>query len=239
MKIQFLGTGSISSISNPSSYLIDDKLLIDCGNGITKVLLNNSNPYDINTLLVTHLHGDHIADIPFLILIRSFINIQNKLTIYGPKNIEEVVKEMGLIYFNEGKNVWDEFFKKANVEFIEIENGEYKIDDYVIKVIDVEHGDFKPAYGFIINNKIGFSGDSSLCANIEKMLEEVDYAILDTSFLKGVSSHMGLDTFKELSTKYLDTILIPTHMNDEVKEEIKSLNNKNIQVYDDLDILVL
>ena len=41
------------------------------------------------------------------------------------------------------------------------------------------------------------------------------YAVIDTSFLKGGPSHMGLDIFKELSTKYLNTIsllLIPIRL---------------------------
>ena len=114
---------------------------------------------------------------------------------------------------------------------------DYKIDNYSIRVFDVKHGGFKPSFGFIISNKIAFSGDSSLCDGIEKALEEVDYAVLDTSFLWPSAAHMDLDTFIKLSEKYQNTILIPTHMNDDVRMEAKKLSIKNIKVYDDLDIL--
>ena len=240
MKIQFLGTGSITSKSNPSSYLIDEKLLIDCGNGIVKTILNtDNNIYEIDTLLITHLHGDHILDIPFLILMRGFIDINNILTIYGPKRIKETIKDLIRASYSELVDDWDNFIIKAKVEFIEIEENEYQINDYHLKVFDVEHGSFKPAFGFIINNKIGFSGDSALSNKIEEMLKTVEYGILDNSFLNGGSSHMGLDILKELSLKYPQTILIPTHMNDEVRIHTKQLDNKNIQVYDDLDILII
>lgn len=240
MKIQFLGTGSITSKANPSSYLIDEKLLIDCGNGIVKTILNTDNDiYKIDTLLISHLHGDHILDIPFLILMRGFIDINNTLTIYGPKRTKETIKDLIRASYSELVDDWDDFIIKAKIKFIEIEENEYQINDYHIKVFDVEHGGFKPAFGFIIDDKIAFSGDSSLSNKIEEVLEKVEYAILDTSFLNGTASHMGLDILKELSLKYHHTILIPTHMNDEVRILAKQLNNKNIQVYDDLDILII
>ena len=42
MKIRFVGTGSISSLSNSASLLINDSILIDCGNGIHKALLRQN-----------------------------------------------------------------------------------------------------------------------------------------------------------------------------------------------------
>ena len=42
MKVRFVGTGSISSLSNSASLLINDSILIDCGNGIHKALLRQN-----------------------------------------------------------------------------------------------------------------------------------------------------------------------------------------------------
>ena len=72
MKIKMIGTGSVSAIENNSSCLVDDKILIDCGNGIFKALLKqNISINDLDTLLITHIHGDHFLDLPFLILLLS------------------------------------------------------------------------------------------------------------------------------------------------------------------------
>ncbi len=68
MKIKMIGTGAISVKERSACCLIDERILVDCGNGIVKTLLeHNVNTNKIDTLLITHLHGDHFLDIPFLI----------------------------------------------------------------------------------------------------------------------------------------------------------------------------
>ena len=66
MKIKLVGTGSIGANERSASTLIDDKLLVDLGNGIAKtIVLQGDRLEDIESILITHLHGDHYADIPF------------------------------------------------------------------------------------------------------------------------------------------------------------------------------
>ena len=58
-----IGTGAISVKQRSACSLVDDKILIDCGNGIVKTLLEQDvNINKIDTLLITHLHGDHFLD---------------------------------------------------------------------------------------------------------------------------------------------------------------------------------
>ena len=42
MKIKMIGTGSISVKERSSCCLIDDRILVDCGNGIVKTLLEQN-----------------------------------------------------------------------------------------------------------------------------------------------------------------------------------------------------
>lgn len=69
MKIEILGSGNIYSKWNSASYLVDDKILIDVPNGTHKTLKNrNIEPININKILITHFHGDHYFDLPFILL---------------------------------------------------------------------------------------------------------------------------------------------------------------------------
>lgn len=95
MKLKMIGTGAWSVKDRSSCSLIDDRILIDCGNGILKNLLaQNVDISKIDTLLITHLHGDHFLDIPFLIMQRNFISAENELNIYGPEGTENTIAKL-------------------------------------------------------------------------------------------------------------------------------------------------
>ena len=68
MNIKFIGTGgAFFASSNNASYLIDEKILVDLPNGgcraMTKMDIDISK---IDHILITHFHGDHYFDIPFI-----------------------------------------------------------------------------------------------------------------------------------------------------------------------------
>ncbi len=102
MKLKMIGTGALSVKDRSSCSLIDDRILIDCGNGILKTLLEqNVDISKIDILLITHLHGDHFLDIPFLIMQRDFISAEKELNIYGPEGTENTIaKLISLAYAN-------------------------------------------------------------------------------------------------------------------------------------------
>src|SRR5690554_2082839 len=73
-----------------SSYLIEKdgfKLLLDCGSGALSQLPKYVEPYDLDAVILTHYHNDHIADIGVLqyyMLVQNGIRQQEKvLPIYG------------------------------------------------------------------------------------------------------------------------------------------------------------
>ncbi len=70
-KITFLGACSnITEYDDTVSFLVDDtkKILVDVGPTIPKQLLKAGySPTDIDVIIVTHCHGDHILGFPYLI----------------------------------------------------------------------------------------------------------------------------------------------------------------------------
>ena len=73
-----------------SGYLLEHKefkLLIDCGSGVLAKLQNVTQPEDLNAVILSHYHPDHIADIGVLQharLIQGFLGKeQPTLPVYG------------------------------------------------------------------------------------------------------------------------------------------------------------
>ena len=243
MRILLLGTGAIGSSYFSASTLVNDDILVDLPNGIVK----NMRRYRVDIskikyIFITHLHGDHFMDLPFYMLYKFMNNIESETIIYGPAELEEKVEELYRIAF---PGDYERIVGKINVKFRELrETEKIELEDGTkVSSILVDHGDLKPAYGYIIDDgehKAGFSGDSVLTDSIEEMVEETDIAILDTNFPEeGNAAHMGLNDIEYLCEKYQDTKIVCTHMKDISRERAKTFNYSNIVVPEDGESIVI
>lgn len=233
MKVELVGTGAIYTKYNSACTLINEELIVDMPNGTLKQLLKNKHkPEKIKTILITHMHGDHIADIPFFLkYVYNYVKIDNEITIIGPKGIEDKVVELFTTYRFEDREEIREFM---NIKFVELneEEKQIEVENYKINAIQVSHGEEKPAYGYTINNTVSCTGDSGICESVEKLIENSKVTIADTSLREGDHCHMGIDNIKYLAEKYKKQI-IATHLRDTTREELKKEDNKNILVVED------
>ncbi len=235
MKIKVIGSGSMWTQYNSASYMIDDDILVDMPNGMCKNLFKlEINPRKINNVLITHFHGDHYFDIPFYFLLKSKSDNKN-ISIYcskdGKKKNQELLK---LAFPNSVKSI----NKSFNLKYIF--DNKFRINEYEVEKILVNHGNMKPAYAYIFNNKnkkIGFTGDTSLCKNVEYMANICDYLFCDCMFIKGTSKHMGIDNIKYLSEKYVNCRFVVSHLDDSTRVELNKLKLNNIIVPNDSDII--
>lgn len=230
MKIKLLGTGSSYSVSNCSSLIIDEKILIDAGPGLVKQLIKDKFDFTkIETVLITHLHSDHILDFFQYILMINYLRIEHVVNVYMPKNTREKIKGMFKILY---EDYYDDFISKK-INFIEISNNdEINFDNYNIKVKEVIHTGIN-SYGFIINNKLGITGDTMLCDSVEEIVRSSKLIICDCSMMVGDIYHMGIDNIEYLHNKYLDKTLVGTHFRDDTREKLRELNYKNVIIGED------
>lgn len=92
MRLTIVGCwGGYPKINEASSgYLLEEKgfhLLVDCGSGVLSRVQNFINPMDLDAVILSHYHSDHIADIGVLQharLIQGLLGKQPKtLPVYG------------------------------------------------------------------------------------------------------------------------------------------------------------
>ena len=139
MKVRLLGTGAIYSKYNCASELIDDKILVDVGNGVLKELRKiNYDLKKLKMIIITHLHADHYADLPALILNLEVEENLKPIYIAGPKDLKENLIELCHIYYQD----FFEKFIEEKLKFIDILPETKAIDlinDYDIAVQKVDH----------------------------------------------------------------------------------------------------
>lgn len=94
MKLRFLGTGAGNfrgSGRHPSSVLVD-RVLLDCGAGATGRLHDLGRFSELDAVLLTHLHTDHISGLFDLLLHTVLTGRTRPLTIVAPPGLTPIVR---------------------------------------------------------------------------------------------------------------------------------------------------
>lgn len=228
MKIRMTGTGSLTAMQESASCLIDGHILFDCGNGLVKSLMQQGiDLLDIDQVFITHIHGDHILDLPFLILIRSFAAPERPMDICGYEGIAELLRNIIALVFPDIIDDWDGIVEKANIHFVEFHNALMAdLGECQIRSVRVSHGDLDHCYGYIVEDGetvLGITGDSGICEGVEEIVSCSDIAICDMSMVTGIAPHMGINDIRYLIDRY-DKPLIATHLSARSREEAEKEN---------------
>lgn len=234
MKLDIIGSGAIFTKYNSACYLIDDKILVDIPNGTCKKLMTiGKDIHKIKNILITHFHGDHYFDFPFLFLNQN--NDEEKTTVYCDKDESYKLYELVKLGYQHKADIFDQhilcnFDKK------------FQIGKYIVTKVKVEHAKLINCYGYIFddgNIKVGFTGDSGMCDGAIFLANTCDYLISDCSYIEGKKSHLGLDNLIHLSKENPNLKIFTSHMNDNVRAYLNNNKIKNIKPLNDFEKLVL
>jgi ribonuclease Z len=150
--------------------------LVDFGPGVvrraTLAQQRGLRALDIRRLtrvFVTHLHSDHTAGYPDLILTPAVVGRVDPLQVYGPPGIEHMTKRLQEAYredFEMRREQKDHRETRAYiVETHEVEPGlVYQDDEVEVNAFAVKHGAWKHAYGYRFDTPdrtIVISGDTA------------------------------------------------------------------------------
>jgi len=160
MNIKILGCSGGKTIDHaPTSFLLDDRILVDAGTVMNK--LESDELLKIDHLLLSHAHFDHIAEIPFLAL--TFMEEKTgDFNVYASQETTDIVLSN---IFND--KVWPDLFtiskeNNGNLHWNTFNHYEFfNIAEYSIVSIPVHHS--IPTNGFIIDNgdnSFAFTGDT-------------------------------------------------------------------------------
>jgi len=115
-------------------------VLVDCGEGTQRQLLrSDAGLVDVDFILLTHLHADHILGLPGLLKTYSLRGRDSALTLYGPRGTEGLVSSLRRVF---GALTYPfEIVELGGHDRVPCEDGAYE-------VFRVEHG--ADAYGYAL-----------------------------------------------------------------------------------------
>ena len=168
----------------------DDIYIFDMGNGSVNNLTQYQLPWpNVQALLITHMHSDHMADLPDAHL-QSWIQGRTEpLKVYGPEGINLVTKGFELAYSADYQYRSDHHGQEmlpmniAGFNEITITNNELipnETPGLEILPFVVDHYPVNSAYGFKITYKgrtVVISGDTINDGSVQKYSKDADLLI--------------------------------------------------------------
>lgn len=190
MKVTFLGTAGsvITADKGFPSILIDDSLLLDCGEGTTQKLIQLNALNTISTICLTHMHGDHYLGISSLLWHLLISRRERELTILGPPNLEKTIERLlSLTFLKEGIKAlpFSVLFKElpSPASNKELQGG------YLLTYAEVDHTIIAFAYRIEKDGKvICYSGDTKPTQKLTQLAKKSDLFICEATFLGRLAS---------------------------------------------------
>lgn len=208
-----------------SGYLIESdhtKILLDCGNGVLSNLQKVCDLGELDAIILSHLHPDHISDV-FVLRYALFLNSLS-LPIYAP---EEPFEEFNRL-----------FYKSFSIKVIREEESP-KIGDLKLKFKKLDH--IIPSYATSIclgDKRFIYSGDTVYTEDLVHFSKGADVLLCEAGVLEKdlvknpphLSGKQAVEIANRASVKKLIlTHFLPKYSIDMYKKETKGLFNSEIQ----------
>lgn len=177
LRLQMLGTGGAFAKkyynNNALLYADDFTLLIDCGITAPMALHAIGKPVDdIDAVLITHIHGDHVGGLEELAFRRKF-GSAHKPILYIAENLVEPMWENTLKGGLSQDGVIDSLNDVFDVHLLTEGQPAQLAPELTVELIRTPHIPGKPSYSLYMNEEIFYSADKTFQPELlEKLVRE-------------------------------------------------------------------
>ncbi|MBW8349681.1 MBL fold metallo-hydrolase [Bacillus sp. IITD106] len=193
-----------------SGYLLTHKgfkLLIDCGSAVLSQLQMYIKPEEIDAVILSHYHADHIADIGVLhhaLLISKYVSgYDGILPIYGHTNDQQGFSTLT--------------YKDITTGIAYSGNGIIHIGPFQIEFLQTKHP--VPCYAMRITCEekvLVYTADTSYFEELVRFSKNADVLLAESNFYKGMdgtsAGHMTSEEAGKLARKANVNTLVLTHL---------------------------
>lgn len=199
--------------------------LVDCGASSLIALKGAGvDPNDIDTVLISHLHGDHFGGLPFLILDGQFSGRSNQLRVAGPPGTKARVGEAMEVFFPGSSGAR----RKFEVHFQELPEGTpSSVGPLRVTPYEVVHACGAPPYALRVEiggRIVAYSGDTEWTDRLVAAASGADLFICESYFYeKQVPFHLDYSTLMQHRSELECKRLVLTHMSSDMLSHLPEL----------------
>ncbi|WP_435174957.1 MBL fold metallo-hydrolase [Halorussus sp. AFM4] len=179
MQVTFLGTGSAMPTGERyqtgivvGSEATDRRVLVDCGSGVLHRLQQSGIGYEsVSTVLLTHHHLDHVADLLPLLKARWLAG-EEHLEVVGPSGTKALVDDL--------LDVFDYLEGRVDLRVREVGAHEFEVAGFDVEGYETRHS--VPCLAYRFDDTFTYSGDSEAFAGLPNFADGCDALAHDCSF---------------------------------------------------------
>ena len=220
MLLSILGSGSaFSGCGGNASAVLDGRVMVDVGSA-PHVLLPRLGLgiQDIELVLLTHFHLDHSGMLPLLLGALAYAAEPpppGRLTIAGPVGTRELIAR--LVVAGYGTSTLRRIEEVVAPAYAVLQDGsDVAIGDTRVRSHAVVHST-GPSLAYSVTRggvRVGFSGDTTLCAGLRRLAGEVDVLVCECSGMDGPAAggHLWRGEVAELIAEHPKVRLVLQHL---------------------------
>jgi len=273
-QIVLLGTGTPNADpdrSGPSVAIVVDETpyLVDCGPGVVRRAaaayragVKGLAVQNLKTAFITHLHSDHTAGYPDLILTPAVLERDAPLEVYGPKGIKAMTRHL-LKAYAEDIEIRVKGLEQGNAESYKVHAHEitpgviYKDQNLTVTAFPVKHGSWPQAFGYRFetpDRTIVISGDCTRSQSVVENCRGCDVLIHEVYCQAGLAErppkwqkyhtnfHTSAGDLAEIATQAKPGLLILYHQllwgatKEELMKELQAKYQGRVAYGNDLEV---
>jgi ribonuclease BN (tRNA processing enzyme) len=196
MRLQVVGCGDAfgSGGRNHACFLLEGdagRLLLDCGPGSVPAMKRlGIRPASLDSVLVTHLHGDHFGGVPFLFLDHRYQEPREDLLyLAGPPGLDSATADLSRALYSSGLAGPD----GVPTRFLELRPGEpMEVGGARVSPFSVPHAPGMTCLGLRVemNGKtVVYSGDTEWFDGLVDASRGADLMLLECTHLEPDAGH--------------------------------------------------